>query len=71
MPPPALQSSGPAACLKKDEAKAVMAAWVSWADHLATKAPTTLGKCPGARQGPDGAFELSPLCYFHCWLELA
>ena len=44
VPPPALQSSGPAACLKRDEAKAVMAAWVSWADHLATRALTTLGR---------------------------
>ena len=52
VPPPALQSSGPAACLKRDEAKAVMAAWVSWADHLATRALTTLGR---SRAGASSA----------------
>ena len=51
-PPLALQSSGPAACLRRDEAKAVMAAWVSWADHLATRAPTTLGR---SRAGASSA----------------
>ena len=52
VPAPALQSSGPAACLKRDEAKAVMAAWVSWADHLATRAPTTRGR---SRAGASSA----------------
>ena len=45
-----------------------MAAWVSWADHLATRAPTTHGaqpswrfKCPGAGQGPDeGGGRITP-----------
>ena len=57
VPPPALQSSGPAACLKRDEAKAVMAAWVSWADHWQQKRRQHWGAAELALQVPGRAPE--------------
>ena len=59
VPPPALQSSGPAACLRRDEAKAVMVVWVSWADHLPSGCAV---KCKSSKKAAERSSERSSGC---------
>ena len=63
VPRPALQSSGPADCLKRDEAKAVMAAWdckhdqpasVLWVGPLFATARHGEGSTSDSTPAPNG-----------------